>query len=553
MNLSTATPNAPLQYTVFNAGFAFNAPGADFVLTNSATAAFSQDISIVATGAISPDSITARLVPGAGVTSSSSSGYIILTGSTISVPNGLDSSIDPGVTSYRNSASVILTSTLGDIVAGPINASTPSPQIVAVPAYRVLISSKGAVSLGTVNTSGPTAAGGIIISSFGNASCASIAAGGLVPGSIAGVTVVSTGGLISIPGGISTTESVSARITLYQTLPIDLQAASGVSTGSLVTSSPFTNNNAGSVTISTTATGGLTCNLIITSASPLIGPAVLLTSGGPLNLGYVSGTATATVTINAPTLALAANAGVFAGTLNFTTPASRNLRIVTGAVDPTSNIVDPTVLAALAPHVSTVSLGASGSGVMTLESPRSTTVALSFLTALTTTSTISVTSPATVTYNALTGNGTQIGASASFAGSITPGLGGALGTLTFENVAAKASSSSTLNIAIAPTPQGGFDSLDFIGGSLNLNNETLALTFPQGVAPNSTYPIIELDGTALTGTFRGLANNAAVNAYGAIILHIEYTPTAVQIVSTPEPHWLATAVPAMVLLRRRRM
>ncbi len=117
-----------------------------------------------------------------------------------------------------------------------------------------------------------------------------------------------------------------------------------------------------------------------------------------------------------------------------------------------------------------------------------------------------------ITGGTLEGAG-SFGANAFTGGSITPGQAGA-GLIGFKsglNLAAGA----TLTMAGTGTiPGSQYDQLS-VTGAVALANATLSVTSLPSVAPGTTFVLILNDGAdAVSGTFNGLAENAAVNVSG---------------------------------------
>ena len=315
------------------------------------------------------------------------------------------------------------------------------------------------------------------------------------------------------------------------------------------------------------------------------GNSLLLTSAGEIAIpGLPNGTTNVIETVNAP-LVLEPLTTTTAGTYGFRNSSSsvtNSLNIggaisggttsagVTLTLNGTNNGAN-TVSGVISDGGAAggVAVSASGSGTWTLSGANQYTGGTTVSgvgTLLVSNTTGSGTGTGNVTVN---GVGTTLGGTGTISGTVTlgnttpgailnPGPKGTAGTAasvgTLTTGALTLTGANTVHIDAFGIATNQWDKLVSTGAISLGTTSTLGVTIASGLSftPGATYVL--LDGTSLSGTFSGIADNQAVT-FSGYAFTADYTATGFDLIAVPEPStWVgaALAMSAVLVSQRRR-
>ena len=283
-----------------------------------------------------------------------------------------------------------------------------------------------------------------------------------------------------------------------------------------------------------------------------------ITGTGSLNVGGIvqdGGNGPSTVTLNGGTLDLASDGSPGSIAVNTFNAQSGTLRNV-------SQIF-------LGDNTTVTALTKTTSGTLTLSGTNSYTggTAVNAGTLLVNNTTGSGTGTGAVTVN---GSGTTLGGTGTITGTVTlgnttpgailnpgpqgtNGTSGSVGTLTTG--ALTLTGANTVHIDAFGTATSQWDKLVSTGAISLGTTSALDVTIASGLTFTAGSTYVLLNGTSLTGTFSGIADNQTV-IFSGYSFTADYTSTGFDLVAVPEPGtWCAAALTlgAILLSQRRRL
>ena len=314
------------------------------------------------------------------------------------------------------------------------------------------------------------------------------------------------------------------------------------------------NPNIGNGTLNISAGSLTVTNNITISGQGNTSGTINITGTGSLNVGGIvqdGGNGPSTVTLNGGTLDLASDGSPGSIAVNTFNAQSGTLRNV-------SQIF-------LGDNTTVTALTKTTSGTLTLSGTNSYTggTAVNAGTLLVN----SGTGTGAVTVN---GSGTTLGGTGTITGTVTlgnttpgailnpgpqgtNGTSGSVGTLTTG--ALTLTGANTVHIDAFGTAITQWDKLVSTGAISLGTTSALDVTIASGLTFTAGSTYVLLNGTSLTGTFSGIADNQAV-VFSGYLFTADYTSTGFDLVAVPEPGtWCAAALTlgAILLSQRRRL
>jgi fibronectin-binding autotransporter adhesin len=360
---------------------------------------------------------------------------------------------------------------------------------------------------------------------------------------------------VTISSSSSAAFSLGSRTETIANLTINgvtgTNAVTGGSGTLIIAGAGTINANAGNITVTnlTTGTGGLSMGSGVTVSSSTAGGVTTLNGNVTFNGATTGATLGST---SAPSSGITLN-----GDRNFTVADATAVNDLTVAGVVSNGTVAGSGLTKLGAGTLVLSGANTYTGTTTVNAG---TLLVNGSTAAA--SAVSVNNAGSVLGGTGTINGSVTISSTAAGATLNPGPSGtngtaaSVGTLNVGSLTLSPTNASTVHIDAFGTATSSWDKL-VSAGAISLNTlGTLDVTIASGLtfAAGTTYVL--LDGTSISGTFAGIADNQLVTFSGYTFI-ADYTPTGeFDLIAVPEPStWIAggLAFAALLISQRRRL